>query len=49
MDNILKHPGDKPFGEFNNDENFCPEYGESLVEGDIRAIVIKDFDKEKEE
>lgn len=49
MDNISKDPGGKPLGGFNNEENFCPEYGESLVEGDIQAIVIKDFNKEDEE
>lgn len=29
------------------DENFCLEYAESLVEGDIRPYVLKDYKKEK--
>lgn len=49
MDNTFKKPKGAPFGGFTDDENFCPEYGESLVEGDIRPLIIKDFNEENEE
>ena len=28
------------------DEIFCPEYAENLIEGDIRPYVLKDYKKE---
>ena len=30
------------------EEKICLEYGESLVEGDIRPIIIEDYDPDEE-
>lgn len=38
----------EPLSAFTGDENFCLEYAESLAEGDLRPIVIKDYVEEKE-
>lgn len=37
------------FGYDPKADNFCLEYGESLAEGDLRPVILEDFEGDEDE
>ena len=46
-ENPRRADSDCPLGGFSGDEDFYLDYVESLTEGDIRPIVLKDYNEDE--